>query len=72
MRQTSACFLPSFKICKFIYDVANVFNSFYHDTKILSEEDEKKRNSYIALITLTKSILETCTDLLAIKVPDRM
>ena len=52
--------------------MANVFNSFYHDTKILTEEDEKKRNSYIALITLTKSILETCTDLLAIKVPDRM
>ena len=64
--------LAPHKICKFIYDVANVFNSFYHDTKILSEEDEKKRNSYIALITLTKSILETCTDLLAIKVPDRM
>ena len=64
--------LAPHKICKFIYDVANVFNSFYHDTKILSEEDEKKRNSYIALITLTKSIPETCTDLLAIKVPDRM
>ena len=64
--------LAPHKICKFIYDVANVFNSFYHDTKILTEEDEKKRNSYIALITLTKSILETCTDLLAIKVPDRM
>ena len=41
-------------------------------TTEISEEDEKKRNSYIALITLTKSILETCTDLLAIKVPDRM
>ena len=64
--------LAPHKICKFIYDVANVFNSFYHDTKILSEEDEKKRNSYIALIMLTKGILETCTDLLAIKVPDRM
>lgn len=64
--------LAPHKICKFIYDVANVFNSFYHDTKILSEEDEKKRRSYIALISLTKGILETCTDLLAIKVPDRM
>ena len=64
--------LAPHKICKFIYDVANVFNSFYHDTKILSEEDETKRKSYIALITLTKGILETCTDLLAIKVPDRM
>ena len=49
-----------------------MFNSFYHDTKILSEEDETKRRSYIALISLTKSILETCTDILAIKVPDRM
>lgn len=64
--------LAPHKICKFIYDVANVFNGFYHDTKILTEENEAKRRSYIALISLTKSILETCIDLLAIKAPDRM
>ena len=28
------------KICQYIYELANAFNSFYHDTKILSEEDQ--------------------------------
>ncbi len=64
--------LAPHKICKFLYDVSNAFNGFYHDTKILSEEDEARKKSYIALITLTKNILETCIDLLAIEAPDRM
>ena len=38
----------------------------------LSEPDEVKKASYIALISLTKSILEQCIDLLAIECPDRM
>ena len=60
------------KICQFIYEVSNAFNGFYHNNKILSEPDEVKKASYIALISLTKSILEQCIDLLAIECPDRM
>ena len=60
------------KICQYIYELANAFNSFYHDTKILSEEDEARKDSYIGLITLTKRVLETCIGLLGIGAPDRM
>ena len=60
------------RICQYIYEVSNAFNGFYHNTKILAEENEEQKKSYIALITLTKNILETCTDLLGIKCPDRM
>ena len=60
------------KICQYIYEVSNAFNGFYHNTKILAEEKEEQKKSYIALITLTKEILETCTELLGIKCPDRM
>ena len=60
------------KICQYIYEVSNAFNGFYHNTKILAEENEEQKKSYIALITLTKEILETCTELLGIKCPDRM
>ena len=60
------------KICAFIYDLANAFNSFYHETKILSEEDAKKQGSYIALINLTKKVLETCIDMLGFEAPERM
>lgn len=60
------------KLCAYIYDVANAFNKFYHETKILSEEDEEKRRSYIALLKLTKEVLETCIDLLGFQAPERM
>ena len=60
------------KICKFVYDLSNAFNHFYHETKILSETDEAKKKGYIALIDLTKNILVTCIDLLGIEAPDRM
>lgn len=60
------------KICQFIYEVSNAFNGFYHNNKILTEPDEAKKASYIALISLTKRILEQCIELLAIQCPDRM
>ena len=60
------------KICAYIYDLANAFNRFYHETKILAEEDEQKQKSYIALLTLTRDILTTCIDLLGFEAPERM
>lgn len=60
------------KICAYIYDAANAFNKFYHDTKILSEEDEMLKKSYIALLKITKEVLETCIDLLGFEAPERM
>ncbi|MCM1263013.1 MAG: arginine--tRNA ligase [Butyrivibrio sp.] len=60
------------KICAYIYDLANAFNSFYHETKILAEEDKEKQSGWIALLTLTKDILETCIDLLGFSAPERM
>lgn len=60
------------RICAYIYDLANAFNTFYHETKIIAEEDAGKRSSWIALITLVKDILLTCIDLLGMEAPERM
>ena len=60
------------KICAYIYEVSNAFNSFYHETKILSEENEAQKASFIQLLKLTKKVLETCIDLLGFSAPDRM
>jgi arginyl-tRNA synthetase len=60
------------KICAYIYELANAFNSFYHDTKILSEEDEALQQSYIGLLMLTREVLETSIDVLGFSAPDRM
>lgn len=60
------------KVCAYIYDLANAFNHFYHETKILSEEDARKKEGYISLLILTKEILETCIDVLGFYAPERM
>lgn len=60
------------KICAYIYDLSNAFNRFYHETRIMSEEDAKKKAGYIALLKLTRQVLETCIDLLGFEAPDRM
>lgn len=60
------------KICAYIYDLANSFNKFYHETKIASEEDATKKSNWVALLTLTKNILETCIDVLGFSAPEKM
>ncbi|MBQ8327731.1 MAG: arginine--tRNA ligase [Lachnospiraceae bacterium] len=60
------------KICAYIYDLANAFNRFYHETKILTEEDAEKKQSYIALLKLSQGVLETSIDLLGFEAPERM
>ena len=60
------------RLCQYIYDLANAFNSFYHENKIIAEEDKEKQNSWISLINLVRGILETCIDLLGFEAPERM
>ena len=60
------------KICAYIYEVSNAFNSFYHETKILSEENQAQKESYIRLLQLTRKVLETSIDLLGFEAPDKM
>lgn len=61
-----------YKICAYIYDLANAFNHFYHETKIIGEEDEAKKAGWIALLMLTRDVLETAIDLLGFSAPERM
>ncbi|OPJ59286.1 arginine--tRNA ligase [Clostridium oryzae] len=60
------------KICEYLYDLSNLFNRFYHENKILSEEDLNKKASWIALLKLTLGILDTGLNLLGIESPERM
>lgn len=72
MMEAASSELAPHKVCAYIYDLSNALNSFYHETKILTEEDEEKKNGYIALINLTKNVLETCINLLGFEAPERM
>ena len=60
------------RLCAFLFDLSDAFNSFYHETKIVSEEDETRRLAYLAMISLVKELLEQCIDLLGFSAPDKM
>lgn len=64
--------LAPHKVCAYIYDLANSFNKFYHETKILAEEDESRKAGLIKLLLLCRDVLEQCIDLLGFSAPERM
>ncbi len=59
-------------ICAYIYELAGCVIKFYHETRILTEEDKTLQAGYISLIALAKNVLETCIDLLGFSAPDKM
>ena len=59
-------------ICAYIYELAGCVNKFYHETRILTEENETLKAGYISLIALAKNILETCIDILGFYAPEKM
>lgn len=60
------------KICAYVYELANAFNRFYHETKILAEENKERQMSFISMLLLTKEIFEACIDMLGFEAPERM
>ena len=60
------------KICSYIYELSNDFNRFYHETKILTEENSGQKASWILLLDLVRRVLEECTGLLGFSAPERM
>ena len=64
--------LAPHRICAYIYQLSNDFNSFYHATRILTEEDPARKKSWIALLKLTEDILVTCIHVLGFDTPERM
>lgn len=60
------------KICAYMYDLANALNHFYHETKILTQENEAEKSAYIALLALTFRVMEECIGLLGFSAPERM
>ena len=59
-------------ICAYIYELSGCVNKFYHETRILTEEDPALKSGYIALIGLAKNILEQCINILGFSAPEKM
>lgn len=64
--------LAPHKICQFVYELSDAFNKFYHDNKIVTNEDEAVRESFIKLSVLVGEILENAVELLGLEAPDSM
>ena len=64
--------LAPHKLCQYIYELSNAFNGFYHNVKILGEENEEKQKAYIALLTLTKKVLNNSINMLGFSAPAKM
>lgn len=64
--------LAPHRICAYIYQLSNDFNRFYHNTRILAEEDEAKRMSYLALLSIAGEVLEKSIDILGFSAPEHM
>ena len=64
--------LAPHRICAYIYELADSFNSFYHDTKIMAEDNKDVQSGWIALLYLSLKVFESCIDVLGFEAPDRM
>ena len=64
--------LSPHRLCSYIYELANEFNGFYHETKILAEPDEDRKRSYIMLLDIIKRVMEKAIDILGFEAPDKM
>jgi len=59
------------KICEYAFELSNMFNRFYHETKILADNN-CHRDSHLTLLNLIMDVLEKCLDLLGIDSLDKM
>jgi arginyl-tRNA synthetase len=64
--------LAPHRICQYLYELADAFSTFYHDSKIITEENKQRQYSWIALITIVHDIMLAGIDLLGIEAPERM
>ena len=60
------------RLCSYIYELSNDFNSFYHDNKILTEENEERKLSWLRLLSLAQRVLEDAIHVLGFDAPERM
>ncbi len=59
-------------IANYLFETASVFNQFYRDCPVLSEENELLRSSRLALVHATKIVLYNGLELLGISAPTEM
>ncbi len=60
------------QIANYVFELAKLFNKFYHEESILKAEDTAVRNFRLDLASATAAVINKGMSLLGISVPDRM
>ena len=60
------------RLCAYIYELANDVNTFYHEHRILAEEDQARQQSWVALMALVRRVMLDAIDVLGFSAPERM
>ncbi len=71
VQQAAAGFSPAV-IANYAYELAKVYNKFYHENSILQAESEGIKLSRLQLSSATATLIQKCMHLLGIDVPERM
>ena len=71
VRQAGTDYNPSC-IANYCYELASMYNSFYHDFSVLKEPDGQRRQLRIALSAAVGQVIKNGMGLLGIEVPERM
>ena len=59
-------------LAQYVYDLAVCFNNFYHNVKIMTEENVNQKNSWLKLSKIVLTIFETFAKIIKIDIPERM
>ena len=59
-------------ICEYLFEICSLFNKFYGECSIISEEDIDKKISYLSMLKLIYNTCGKLLDILAIKIPNKM
>ncbi|MGN0362997.1 MAG: arginine--tRNA ligase [Bilifractor sp.] len=60
------------RLCAYIYELSNNFNSFYHENRILTEENERQKKSWLLLLKTVQRTLEDAIQVLGFRAPEEM
>jgi len=71
IKQSAEAYSPAL-IANYVYELAKIYNKFYHQLSILSAEDEAAKNFRLQLSAATGKVINKGMKLLGIEVPERM
>lgn len=71
VQQAASNYTPNV-ICNYLYELSQIFNSFYEAIPILKEDDQHKKAFRIAMIRSTATVLSTGLTLLGVQAPKEM